>query len=852
MDCFTITLHGVDTQEAKQTIKHFLMKSFRNKKWKEHAFEKDEDIPIDIIFGMLWKKRKSVCLKLTTRAKEKVDKVKWLIEKMGDSIDVSEEITLTKPVKDDAAECNLDRFKMKKGEKQWNTLEHNGPYFKHLVDPYKPHGAKLIYDGETFSLTPDEEEVATFFARRIITEETSATKYLDNKTFIGNFFTDFKKYMTAEHRKKWKVFDKFDFQHIVDKIKENKEKEVERKKHEKEEDNDAYKEMAHLERIKKAEQKLDYSFAYVNGVKRTIRNAAVEMPGLYVGAGKNMTNKGKVKWRVLPSDVIINASKGDAPAPPKGHKWGEVVVDNTKKWLAKYKDTVTGTLKYILLTESSDLLKFEKARKLNKFIDVVDNQMNTLLHSSSERDRQIGTVLYLVKEFGLRIGSDDANDMEDEDQDVVGASSLKVKYVIPKKTKGKIELKFRGKDSVLYHQTIHVNDVVYDNIVNFIKGKKDNARLFDKINSDDVNKYLKSIDKDFSAKVFRTRLASSMMFEGLNKLTKKSTKSLSTKDKIALFMTVNKTIAEKLNHKKTLTQKQKDTLIEKQEEIDALKDELEEEENESKRKKLEKSIASKEEALSAKEFNKELALETSRKNYIDPRVIKSWAEKVELDIKPESEDAVFKPTVYSKALITHFEWALEDEEVTDEWNYKDTELDCVVGDELEPYTEEEARSKKSVASSEGKSKKSAASTEANPKPKPKKSTEVKPKPKKSTEAKPKKPTEAKPDASIDGKHRIRIVDYTDKSFAVFGDTKPWKDAFLLLNGKFNPKLKEDGNESAGWIFSKKKRDLVLACIKDPAMFEKKEEKLQKCIEKVMTDFDLTEGIVQYILKDLQI
>lgn len=54
------------------------------------------------------------------------------------------------------------------------------------------------------------------------------------------------------------------------------------------------------------------------------------------------------------------------------------------------------------------------------------------------------------------------------------------------------------------------------------------------------------------------------------------------------------------------------------------------------------------------------------------------------------------------------------------------------------------------------------------------------------------------------KGNIRIVDYSEKSVAVIGDTKAIKDSLKKLGGKFNPRL----SCGAGWIFSKKRRSEV--------------------------------------------
>lgn len=47
---------------------------------------------------------------------------------------------------------------------------------------------------------------------------------------------------------------------------------------------------------------------------------------------------------------------------------------------------------------------------------------------------------------------------------------------------------------------------------------------------------------------------------------------------------------------------------------------------------------------------------------------------------------------------------------------------------------------------------------------------------------------------------LRFVDYSEKAFAIVGDTKAHKAQLKRLGGRFNPKLRC----GAGWIFSKKR------------------------------------------------
>lgn len=47
---------------------------------------------------------------------------------------------------------------------------------------------------------------------------------------------------------------------------------------------------------------------------------------------------------------------------------------------------------------------------------------------------------------------------------------------------------------------------------------------------------------------------------------------------------------------------------------------------------------------------------------------------------------------------------------------------------------------------------------------------------------------------------LRMLEYSEKAFAIVGDTKAHRAQLKKLGGRFNPKLKC----GAGWIFSKKR------------------------------------------------
>lgn len=74
------------------------------------------------------------------------------------------------------------------------------------------------------------------------------------------------------------------------------------------------------------------------------------------------------------------------------------------------------------------------------------------------------------------------------------------------------------------------------------------------------------------------------------------------------------------------------------------------------------------------------------------------------------------------------------------------------------------------------------------------------------EQKVKKKEESKP---VDSSNlSFEMVDYSEKSFALFGDTYPIKDKLEELGGSFNYNLKYGNNKRPGYIFSKKKEEKV--------------------------------------------
>ena len=110
---------------------------------------------------------------------------------------------------------------------KWKHMEHNGVLFP---PEYEPHGIKIKYKGEPIELTPEQEEVVTFWAQVIDTD------YAKKDIAIRNFTKELQKVLPEKYKDA--DLSDFDFSEIkeyLDKKREkNKNKTSEEKKLDKE------------------------------------------------------------------------------------------------------------------------------------------------------------------------------------------------------------------------------------------------------------------------------------------------------------------------------------------------------------------------------------------------------------------------------------------------------------------------------------------------------------------------------------------------------------------------------------------------------------------------------------------
>jgi DNA topoisomerase-1 len=614
----------------------------------------------------------SICAVLTSSKKDIIKTMEQVNDSLTPSdLEWQEGISLSEPYKFELLQTKWWEREEDDEESsvKWTSFHQIGPYFEDLMEPYKYLGASLILNGKKYKLNEKEEKIAGFYAKRIIQERNPGITiyHIGDDVFDKNFWGDFKEYLSPDNKKVFKTyadFKKIGWEDLTDRIEASKVKLSDMNPLEKERHN-----------IKKEEKKARYSYASIDREPpEKLGNPNVEAQAIFYGRGKHPL-RGKIKKQIFPEDVTINIGENDpVPKPPPGHDWKEVVHNHNVVWLAKWKDTVYGKsekskTKYIMFASNgifkgrADAIKYEKSRKLQKYIDIIRKSYMKDAQSSNSTKMQLGTVLYLIDTFGIRVGNEKG---EDEAQ-TVGASTLMVGNV-NLDTKDVIWFNFIGKDSVVYDKKFKVPNIIYNNFQKLKKGLNDDDKIF-KIKSDDINKYLKTFDKTFSAKVFRTRLASEIMYNALKKV--KIPKG-STKPAIKLlFNKANAEVAEVLNHTRTVSKSAQDALAKIEKDIVIETEKLKTEKNQSNIKKIKTKIESLKNSYQTKSDVKAVAITTSLNNYIDPRLVVAWTKKNDVQIKD----------IYSTLLLKKFNWVIE--KINSDWDWGTERL--VGNQDLDPY-----------------------------------------------------------------------------------------------------------------------------------------------------------------------
>ncbi|KAM4737045.1 DNA topoisomerase I, mitochondrial [Anableps anableps] len=542
---------------------------------------------------------------------------------------------------------------------KWRFLEHKGPVF---APPYEllPDKVKFYYDGKPMKLSVPAEEVATFFAKMLDHE------YTTKDIFRKNFYKDWRKEMTSEEKSIITDLNKCDFREMSEYFKAQSEARKQMSKEEK-------------QKIKEENERIlqEYGFCIMDNHKERIGNFRIEPPGLFRGRGDH-PKMGMLKRRIRPEDIIINCSKDSKqPKPPPGTKWKEVRHDNKVTWLVSWTENIQGSIKYIMLNPSSrikgekDWQKYETARRLKKCVDRIRAQYRDDWKSKEMRIRQRAVALYFIDKLALRAGNEKE---EGETADTVGCCSLRVEHIklYPKLDEQEyvVEFDFLGKDSIRYYNKIPVEKRVFKNLQLFLENKQPEDDLFDRLNTSILNKHLQELMDGLTAKVFRTYNASITLQQQLKELTCPDD---SIPAKILSYNRANRAVAILCNHQRAppktfekSMQNLQTKIDEKQKQLSAARkqlkaakadhkashDEKSKKAVEVKRKavqRIEEQLMKLQVQATDREENKQIALGTSKLNYLDPRISVAWCKKWGVPIEK----------IYNKTQREKFAWAID-------------------------------------------------------------------------------------------------------------------------------------------------------------------------------------------------
>lgn len=540
---------------------------------------------------------------------------------------------------------------------KWTELEHNGVAFPL---EYVQRGINIKILGEILFLNREQEEPIYAWAKK------KDTHYVKDPVFQSNFIADFKKLLPERFRSVQKIdeIDMTEAFNLVDKELKIKEDEKIRIKSLPREEK---RRISQEKKIEKERLKSIYGKAKIDGIEVDVANWLVEPPGIFMGRGLHPL-RGRWKPRITPNDVTLNL--GENASVPEG-PWKAIVHDHNSTWLASWIENLTGKRKYVWLHDSSylrqdnDKAKYDTAKKLEHYIFAIEKEIiNQMLNAKDTTKRKVATVCYLINKLAMRVG----DEKDPDEADTIGASTLRVEHLKFPKINDKvlIEFNFLGKDSVPWQKTLEISSpdtkALYENLLFFMKGKDRTEEIFEDITSSKVNKFLRSIDNEnlpnLTAKVFRTYIATAVVKKHLSAPNLKLSKSESEFKKVYLAKIANLQAAVTCNHKKGIDPKNPASkkawekfelsLANKKDKIKQLKLELKEKKWKTELQKLKKEqrIEKLEFQLRLQQETKDYNLGTSLRNYIDPRVFKSWCEYVDLDWTK----------IYTSTLQRKFKW----------------------------------------------------------------------------------------------------------------------------------------------------------------------------------------------------
>ena len=328
------------------------------------------------------------------------------------------------------------------------NLSHNGV----LVPPrYVGKGLAVKVRGEAVRLNNEQEEMAVAWAKKI------GTSYVEDQTFAENFHIDFSKKLGI------KVLPgEVDYSEVLRSVLQEREAKANLPVEER-------RRQVNERKALREANKERYGWATVDGERIEIGNYTVEPNSIFMGRGLH-PRRGSWKEGPREGDIELNLSPDAEEARARLSAIGfRVVWDPKSIWIARWKDKLSGKMKYVWPSEASflkqrkDIEKFEKAEQLRGELEAVKAHIERNLIAEDLKSRRTATVCYLIDHLKFRVG--DEKDNSDE-ADTVGASTLRPEHVCFN-ADGTVTFDFLGKDSVRNVIKAKLPDKVIKNLNEF-------------------------------------------------------------------------------------------------------------------------------------------------------------------------------------------------------------------------------------------------------------------------------------------------------------------------------------------------------------------------------------------------
>ena len=423
-------------------------------------------------------------------------------------------------------------------------LHHKGV----LIPPlHRGRGLTIKVKGNTMKLTPEQEEMAIAWAKKV------GTPYVEDRVFAKNFHRDFSKKLDIKVKP-----SEVDFTRVISFVEEERRWKANLSREER-------KELASQRKDQRNANKERYGYAWVDGVQMEVANYAVEPSSIFIGRGKHPL---RGCWKEGPRAEHVELNLSPDALRPQGN-WKDILWEPDAVWIARWQDKLTSKTKYVWFSESSilkqrkEMEKFDKAKELRQNLQRVQRHIWEGLDADDTKRRKMATVCFIIDKLKIRVG-----DEKDRDEaDTVGASTLRPEHV-NLNSDGTVTFNFLGKDSIPHVFTVELPKNVIRNIKEFLANAK--STLFDGIGSKHVSEFLDEVMIGLSAKAFRTCYASNAVEMKLERTHVKLEDSEYRKKYIATM--ANLEAAMVCNHRRTIPKTWKSSLHKKKIRLKAVQD----------------------------------------------------------------------------------------------------------------------------------------------------------------------------------------------------------------------------------------------------------------------------------------